>query len=210
MPFLPSFSDEDDPFLEEPTQTVSSAPLPKTEDQRARVAIRALRQMQQQLANVLDLLERPDGGTLDASLFRVDARAEPELSSRDRMVEGVFDGQRMVGTDGMQYTIPPNYASKSKLVEGDILKLTIKEDGTFIYKQVGPIERDRVTGLLALDDAGNYALVLPDGKTYRILTASVTFYRGEPGDEIVALVPKGSAAVWAAVEHILKRQVEVA
>ena len=38
-----------------------------------------------------------------------------------KILEGVFDGQNMVGSDGRQYIVPPNYASKSKLVEGDIL-----------------------------------------------------------------------------------------
>ena len=49
------------------------------------------------------------------------------------VVEGVFDGERMMGTDGIKYNVPPNYASKSKLLEGDILKLVIQEDGSFIF-----------------------------------------------------------------------------
>ena len=48
--------------------------------------------------------------------------------------EGVFDGQNMVGSDSKTYPVPANYASKSKLVQGDILKLTIAEDGAFLYK----------------------------------------------------------------------------
>ena len=35
------------------------------------------------------------------------------------VVEGTFDGQIMIGIDGKQYPVPANYASKSKLVEGD-------------------------------------------------------------------------------------------
>ncbi|HET7320113.1 MAG TPA: hypothetical protein VFI84_00835, partial [Candidatus Saccharimonadales bacterium] len=45
-----------------------------------------------------------------------------------KVIEGVFDGQNMVGSDGKTYPVPANYASKSKLVQGDILKLTIAED----------------------------------------------------------------------------------
>ena len=33
--------------------------------------------------------------------------------------------QIMIGPDGKNYPVPANYASKSKLIEGDILKLTI-------------------------------------------------------------------------------------
>ncbi|PIX89851.1 MAG: hypothetical protein COZ29_03005, partial [Candidatus Moranbacteria bacterium CG_4_10_14_3_um_filter_45_9] len=53
------------------------------------------------------------------------------------VIEGAFDGQVMLGTDGKQYPVPANYASKSKLVEGDMLKLTITDNGAFLYKQIG-------------------------------------------------------------------------
>ena len=39
-----------------------------------------------------------------------------------KIIEGVFDGQVMLGPDGKNYPVPTNYASKSKLVEGDIMK----------------------------------------------------------------------------------------
>jgi hypothetical protein len=42
-----------------------------------------------------------------------------------KVIEGIFDGQIMIGPDGKNYPVPANYASKSKLVEGDIMKLTI-------------------------------------------------------------------------------------
>ena len=58
-----------------------------------------------------------------------------------KIIEGQFDGQNMIGPDGKVYPVPANYASKSKLVEGDTLKLTIAQDGSFIYKQIGPVER---------------------------------------------------------------------
>ena len=67
------------------------------------------------------------------------------------VIEGVFDGQIMIGADGKKYSVPANYASKSKLVEGDILKLTIDRQGNFIYKQIGPIERRRLIGSLVKD-----------------------------------------------------------
>ena len=59
----------------------------------------------------------------------------PRSSSHEevggKVIEGVFDGQKFVGPDGKEYPVPANYASKSKLVEGDILKLTIADDGSF-------------------------------------------------------------------------------
>ena len=43
-----------------------------------------------------------------------------------KVIEGIFDGQIMIGPDGKNYPVPANYASKSKLVEGDIMKLTFR------------------------------------------------------------------------------------
>ena len=89
-----------------------------------------------------------------------------------RVIEGTFDGQIMIGTDGKQYPVPANYASKSKLVEGDMLKLTITPDGSFIYKQIGPTDRKRVIGVANLDADGDY-FVAAEGKAYKILLASI-------------------------------------
>ncbi len=120
-----------------------------------------------------------------------------------RIIEGVFDGENMIGPDGKQYSVPANYASKSKLVEGDILKLTITPNGTFVYKQIGPIERIRVVGILDKDDDGRFVVYAND-KKWNVLTASVTYYRGQVGDEIVILIPKTGESKWAAVENIVR------
>ena len=49
------------------------------------------------------------------------------VSEGGKVIEGMFDGQNMIGPDNKQYPVPANYASKSKLVEGDVLKLTISD-----------------------------------------------------------------------------------
>lgn len=121
-----------------------------------------------------------------------------------KIIEGVFDGQNMIGPDGKQYSVPSNYASKSKLVEGDIMKLTIQPNGTFVYKQIGPRERDRLKGILTKDGERGDFQVLAEGRRYRVLLASVTYFKGEAGDEAVILVPKEKNSSWAAVENIVK------
>ncbi|MBI4426503.1 MAG: hypothetical protein HY567_02910 [Candidatus Kerfeldbacteria bacterium] len=125
-------------------------------------------------------------------------------TTEGKIIEGVFDGQNMVGPDGKTYSVPANYASKSKLIEGDRLKLTITGDGSFIYKQIGPVERQRLIGILAKDDLTNEYRVMAGDRTYRVLLASVTYFKGEAGDEVVILVPKGIPSHWAAVENIIK------
>jgi hypothetical protein len=119
-----------------------------------------------------------------------------------KIIEGVFDGQNMVGSDGKTYPVPANYASKSKLVQGDILKLTIAEDGAFLYKQIGPIPRKQVVGTLKLEN-GHY-FVDVNGKNYRILLASVTYFKAKPGDQVSVNIPEDdSIAEWAALEAAL-------
>ncbi|MEK7631300.1 MAG: hypothetical protein AAB445_00330 [Patescibacteria group bacterium] len=121
-----------------------------------------------------------------------------------RIIEGLFDGQHMVGPDGKQYSVPANYASKSKLVEGDKLKLTITPDGAFIYKQIGPIDRIRVVGKLVRDEQTDEYQVVAAGITYRVLLASITYFKGDTGDDVVILLPKDQQARFAAVENIIK------
>jgi hypothetical protein len=57
----------------------------------------------------------------------------------------------MLGVDGHKYPVPVNYASKSKLVQGDKMKLTIDGSGRMLYKQIQQIERDIKVGLLTRD-----------------------------------------------------------
>jgi len=120
-----------------------------------------------------------------------------------KVIEGVFDGQNMVGSDGKTYPVPANYASKSKLVQGDILKLTIADDGAFMYKQIGPIPRRQVVGVLDQKD-GHY-FVEVDGKKYRVLLASVTYFKAKPGDQVSVNLPEDTSvdAEWAALEAAL-------
>jgi hypothetical protein len=123
---------------------------------------------------------------------------------RGRIIEGVFDGYQMIGPDGTKYSVPANYSSKSKLVEGDLLKLTIAPDGSFIYKQIRPIDRERMMGKLVRDkETGEYR-VLVEKKLFKVLLASVTYYHGEVGDQVVILVPKGGTSSWAAIDNIIK------
>lgn len=131
-------------------------------------------------------------------------RVEDPPSSEERIIEGVFDGQNMQGNDGEEYPVPPNYASKSKLVEGDVLKLTIGTDGSFTYKQISPTQRRRAVGTLTVDEHGNFGVTTPE-KVYKVLLASVTFYRASEGDEVTVLLPEHGEAEWGAVEHVIHK-----
>lgn len=133
-----------------------------------------------------------------------DKAATFSVSEGGKIIEGVFDGQNMIGPDKKQYPVPANYASKSKLVEGDVLKLTIAEDGSFIYKQIGPVERKKMLGFLTVDEKGDFR-VLAEGKPYKVLLASLTYFKAESGDEVTIVAPKEIESEWAAVENVIKK-----
>ena len=119
-----------------------------------------------------------------------------------KVIEGVFDDQNMVGSDAKTYPVPANYASKSKLVQGDILKLTIADDGAFLYKQIGPIPRKQLVGALKLE-SGHYFVEVGD-RNYRVLLASVTYFKAKPGDQVSINVPEDDDGTeWAALEAAL-------
>lgn len=138
-----------------------------------------------------------------ASLVGDDTTIAP-TTARDtgaKVIEGQFDGQNMVGEDGKHYPVPANYASKSKLVQTDGLKLTIGEDGAFLYKQISPVQRRKLIGTLSLKDGQYY--VEAQGHDYRVLFASVTYYKAQPGDQVTIVIPEEGEADWAAIEAVL-------
>jgi hypothetical protein len=118
-----------------------------------------------------------------------------------KVIEGQFDGQNMVGPDGKLYPVPANYASKSKLVQTDGLKLTIGDDGAFLYKQIAPAQRRKLIGTLNLKDGQYY--VEAQGHDYRVLFASVTYYKAQPGDQVTIVIPEEGDSDWAAIEAVL-------
>ncbi len=152
---------------------------------------------------VSDLAGDVADGDIDFVQTRARSLAAPEISENSRIIEGVFDGQNMVDATERSYPVPANYASKSKLVVGDQMKLTITEDGKFIYKQIGPVDRNSVVGPLTYEN-GQYK-VLANGKSYKILLASVTFFRADVGDEVTILVPSEGDAEWGALDAVIPK-----
>ncbi|MBQ3468082.1 hypothetical protein IJH19_00865 [Candidatus Saccharibacteria bacterium] len=123
-------------------------------------------------------------------------------SPEGKVIEGVFDGEIMIDQEGKNHPVPANYASKSKLVEGDIMKLTITKEGRLLYKQIGPVERKTVIGTLTHHDDKYFVEVA--GKEYRVLYASVTYFRLKEGAQVSIVIPaKNKDATWAAVEAAL-------
>ncbi|MCK5413577.1 MAG: hypothetical protein KAI57_04355 [Candidatus Pacebacteria bacterium] len=124
-------------------------------------------------------------------------------SEASQIIEGTFDGEKMIGLDGKKYPVPVNYASKSKLIEGDLLKLTITEDGRFLYKQISPADRRQIIGTI-IKDSNNKYYALSEGRKYNVLLASLTYFKAEEGNEVTLVVPKEKISQWAAIEAVME------
>lgn len=135
-----------------------------------------------------------------------EGKSDVSVEEGSTVVEGVFNGEQMIGAGGKVYPVPANYASKSKLVEGDVLKLTIKSDGIFQYKQIGPIARKHLVGPL-INDEGQYKVIV-NGKGYHVLLASVTYFKAKTGDHVTIIVPENQTAKWGAIENVIPKTVE--
>ncbi len=173
--------------------------------------------MDYELEKIQKLLDAAEADVHSARILLRSALGQKELKQIDpvkkakelgvvdegKVVEGTYMGEYMHGADGKEYPVPANYASKSKLVEGDILKLTIAEDGSFIFKQIRPVERRKSLGTLVYGEGFLY--VNCEGKAYKVLQASVTYYKGEPGDQVSIIIPKEHDSEWAAIDNIVKK-----
>lgn len=175
----------------------------ETTNEKIAKALRMIENAEASLKAAQEMLLKisPDAAKKDPS-SSVDAKdAKAYEDGEVQIVEGYFDGQNMIGPNEKVYPVPANYASKSKLIEGDKLKLTIMPNGSFLYKQIAPAERIFVKGTLISED-GQYK-VIANQKTYRVILASVTYYKGTVGDEVTLILPKNGESVWGAIEAII-------
>ena len=124
-------------------------------------------------------------------------------SGDDKIIEGVFTGESMLGSDGNIYPIPQNYASKSHLVQGSKLKAIIKPDGKITYKIIEEIEYETAIGILSQNK--DKFQVIANGKTYNVLIAAVTYLKAEIGDSISIRIPKGKEATFAALDAVIPK-----
>ncbi len=142
---------------------------------------------------------------IDLNELSLDTSGLTDYKSEDnKIVEWVFSGEDMLGADWHKYPVPSNYASKSKLVQWDKLKLTIDGSGKMLYKQIQPIERETKVGLLVKE---NWKFqVVAEWKTYNVLTAAVTHFKCEIWDSITVILPSGKQATFAAIEAVIPKE----
>ncbi|MCX6783519.1 MAG: hypothetical protein NT141_00385 [candidate division WWE3 bacterium] len=100
---------------------------------------------------------------------------------------GKFDGTYLVTDDNQKFQVPENYASKSKLVYGDTLKMIEGAEGA-TFKQIERVKRTILSGILAKKD-GKFVVLTSDG-SHNLIPAAVSFHHGQEGDEARVIVPE--------------------
>lgn len=120
-----------------------------------------------------------------------------------KVIEWVFDWYFMQWSDWKKYPVPLNYASKSKLIPGDVLKLRIMKDWKLVYKLIWPAPRKYVKATLSKTDDNKYIAITDDGKTYFLNLAAVTYFKWKPWDELSIIVNADWKWDFAAIEALL-------
>lgn len=164
----------------------------ETEAKRAKLMV-------QQLVN-------QKGSTIQDVEFDLEAISEKLVSYDEdniKVVEWVFDGYFMVGSDKKKYPVPLNYSSKTKLIPGDVLKLRIMEDGKLIYKLIWQANKRFVKATLSKSDDNKYTAITDDGEMYFLNQAAVTYFKGRTGDELSIIVNADGVGNFAAIEALI-------
>lgn len=175
--------------------------MAKKDEQKLELVRQMVESAEHSLHSAREML-RDMMGIDQAAVFTERAR-NLNIEESGKVIEGIFDGEGMYGADEKKYPVPANYASKSKLVQGDKMKLTILEDGSFVYKQIGPVERKKLIGTLLLEN--DHYKVVAEGKTFNVLLASVTYFKAEAGDDVTIDVPAEGESEWAAIEAVIPK-----
>lgn len=118
------------------------------------------------------------------------------------VVEWVYDWLYMLWSDGKKYPVPLNYASKSKLISWDTLKLTILPNGKLMYKLISPAPRTYVRATLS-QSWNEYLAIWDNGKTYKLNPAAVTYFDLKVWDEMSIIINAEGKWEFAAIESKL-------
>lgn len=120
-------------------------------------------------------------------------------------VVGYFDGEGFISEDGAKsYIVPANYASKSKLVEDDRMRLYIMKDGTLIYKQIEPAPRRKFIGTVGR--IKNRSVIYgPENEVFSVLNASVQYFGLKPGDTVSCICAEKQNPEWATINNLIER-----
>jgi hypothetical protein len=119
--------------------------------------------------------------------------------------EGTFDGQYLVAPDGRKTEVPGNYAAKSRLVCGDVLKV-FADNGKQVFKQIDKVERKKIEGILTKKEGKWF--ILADTGSYKILDVAAEFNLAQLNDKVSAFIPASNLnSAFAALDKVYKENI---
>lgn len=125
-------------------------------------------------------------------------------SGEIKIIEWVFTGESMLGSDGNIYPVPQNYASKSLLVQWSRLKASIDQSGKITYKIIDEIPFETKKWIITKN--WEKYQITTDTKSYNVLIAAVTFHKCEVGDTVSIRIPEWKDATYAVIEALIPKQ----
>jgi len=147
-----------------------------------------LEQIELALSSAQKLLNKLENNYLKVDYTQIDG------------IVGSYDGKYLTTKDGSKYEVPANYAAKSKLVFGDVLKM-IEENGKQLFKQIEKVRKERVEGILTKKD-GEWFL-LTDRGSYKVLEAAALYHNAQLNSQATAYLPADNMdAPFAALDAV--------
>jgi len=139
----------------------------------------------------------------EISLEDIAQKLEIHTDEEQKIVEWVYDGYFMVWSDKKKYPVPMNYASKSKLIPGDVLKLRVMDDWKLIYKLIWQANRKFIRATLTKTDDNKFTAIGDEGNVYFLNQAAVTYFKWKTGDELSIIVNAEWIWNFAAIEALI-------
>ncbi len=121
-------------------------------------------------------------------------------------IEGSFDGTHLVTPTGEKIEVPQNYAAKTRILYGDIVKM-YEENGEKKFKVTTKQPRKKVVALTTKKEGKWY--VLTGLGAYKISDGTADFNKLEVNQEVNVLVPENNLTVpFAAFDEVIKPVVQ--
>lgn len=120
-----------------------------------------------------------------------------------KVIEWIYDWYFMNWSDEKKYPVPMNYASKTKLIPWDVLKLKIMEDWKLVYKLIWAASKKYIKWTLSKTDDNKFVAISDEWHTYLLNQAAVTFFKWKPGDEMSIIINWDKEYDYAAIETII-------
>ncbi len=157
----------------------------------------------QKVKSSIEKLSSIDIKTLDITKLILNNKIDKNEVSET--IEWEFDGVVLIDKDWKKYPVPTNYASKSKLISWDEMKLNIMKNGKMIFKLIKKVERHTIQAILSKDSTSDKDIAIYKNKYIFILNhAAVSYHKWKPGDKVLITVNKSKPWKFAALDTIMQ------